>query len=404
MSDETETTDEPAAEKNRSSLRTLLIALVPFVLLGGLVGVIVSTGGGLAHLSGPPVQKLHFKRVNLPEPGTIEVRVVNDGPEPVKIAQVMVDEAYWQFEASPSSVLEPRQSAVITIPYHWVETEAHEITLLTDIGATFSEEIPVATEDPERNLELFGRFGLVGFYVGILPIALGLLWFPFLSRLSRRVMNGVLSLTVGLLVYLAVGTWLDALEFAHEIAEFWQGTSMVVAITALVLGGLLMTGQLGGGRDSQSPLRIAYLIALGIGLHNFGEGLAIGAAYAGGEAALGAYLILGFTLHNVTEGIGIAAPVADRRPALKHFVLFVLVAGAPAVVGTWIGGFAFDPVLGTVFLAAGVGAILQVVWEVGRLVKQNSEAIGESMISAGNLVGFALGLGLMFTTGYFVAL
>lgn len=390
--------------KSSTSFERIALAFIPFLLVGGLVAGIALSGGGLSHLGAPPAQKLHIDRVKLPNPGTIRVRAVNEGPDPVTVAQVMVDEAYWQFTASPSNTLAPRESAVFEIPYHWVEGEAHEITLLTSLGVTFHAEVPVAVETQGPSLELFGRFGLVGVYVGILPIALGLLWFPFLARLSRRAMNFVLSLTVGLLAYLAVGTWIDALEFAEQIPEFWQGSKLVVGISALVLGGLLLTGQIGGDDRSKSPLRLAYLIALGIGLHNFGEGLAIGAAYASGEAALGAFLILGFTIHNVTEGVGIAAPVAEQKPALHHFALFTLVAGAPAIFGTWIGGFAFNPVVGTIFLAAGVGAILQVVWEVGQLVHRNSQKIGDPLVALPNLAGFAVGLGLMFGTGYFVAL
>jgi zinc transporter ZupT len=242
---------------------------------------------------------------------------------------------------------------------------------------------------------------LVGFYVGIVPVTLGMLWYPFLRRLSARAMNFVLSLTVGLLLFLAVGTWLDALEFAEQLPAFWQGVPMVLFVALLALGSLLAVGGLSSGSE-RSALGLAYLIALGIGLHNLGEGLAIGASFALGEAALGAFLVLGFTLHNITEGVGIAAPLVEEAPGLRHFSLLALLAGLPAVFGAWIGGFAFNPVLASAFLGIGLGAILQVVWDVGKLVKRSSERVGQRFLGWSNLGGLALGLAIMYFTAFFV--
>jgi zinc transporter, ZIP family len=241
----------------------------------------------------------------------------------------------------------------------------------------------------------------VGLYVGIVPIFLGVLWYPFLRRLGNRAMNFILALTVGLLVYLAIGTWLDANEFAQELPAFWQGVPLVIFIALLSLGILLAIGGRRKGGDS-TPLSISYRIALGIGLHNLGEGLAIGAAFALGEAALGTFLILGFTLHNITEGVGITAPIVRQNPGLKHFALLVLLAGGPAILGAWVGGFAFNPVLATIFLAIGVGAILQVVWEVGKLVVRESTRMGESAINWVNLGGVVVGIALMYFTAFLV--
>ena len=176
-------------------------------------------------------------------------------------------------------------------------------------------------------------------------------------------------------------------------------------------------------RDSSAGrLRIATLIALGIGLHNLGEGLAVGAAFALGEAALGSFLVIGFTLHNVTEGIGIAAPlvasmrqagrangqetlaapVTRDRPSLKTFIGLALLAGLPAVVGAWVGGFAYSPVLAVLFLGVGAGAIWQVIVEVGRLLIRDAEKNGEPAANWINVAGLALGIALMYFTAYFV--
>jgi zinc transporter ZupT len=377
------------------------LALIPLLLLGALVAYIVATGGGLTELAGPPVEQITIERITLPEPGVIQVEVVNDGPQTVTIPQVLVDEAYWAFTAEPSNIIPRLGRATFTIPYPWVEEETHEVVLISELGVTFAGEIAVAVESPQPSANLFLQFGLVGLYVGIVPVGLGMLWYPFMRRLSRSAMNFILALTVGLLVFLAIGTWLDALEFAAELPAFWQGVPMVALVALIALGVLLAVGAVRRGAEV-TPLGIAYRIALGIGLHNLGEGLAIGASFALGEAALGTFLILGFTLHNITEGVGIAAPIVRQNPGLKHFILLLLLAGGPAILGTWIGGFAFNPVLATVFLAIGVGAILQVIWEVGKLIARDNARAGLSVFNWVNLTGLAVGIALMYFTAFLV--
>jgi len=378
-----------------------ILALIPLLLLGIVLATVLLTGGGLRELSGPPVEQLSIQRVILPQPGQIELEVINDGPEPVRISQVSVDDAYWNFSMEPSHAIPRLGRARITIPYPWVEHEAHQVMLVTEFGATFTREIPVAVETPSPSSVLFLRFGLVGLYVGIVPVALGMMWFPLMRRLSREAMNFILSLTIGLLVFLAVGTWLDAMEFAADIPVFWQGVPMVVFIASLALGVLLAMNNRKSGKE-RSRLQIARLIAAGIGLHNLGEGLAIGAAFALGQAALGSFLVLGFTLHNITEGVGIVAPLVDHKPERKQFFSLAVIAGMPAILGTWIGSFAFNPVLATVFLAIGVGAILQVVWEVGKLVARGSDQTGMGLVNWSNLAGFSIGLAIMYFTAFLV--
>ncbi len=290
-----------------------------------MLSYLVATGGGLGELAGPPVEKVTIQRVTLPQPGVIRVEVINDGPQEVTIPQILVDDAYFMFSAEPSSTIPRLGRAVFTINYPWVAEETHVVGLITSLGTIFDHEIAAAVETPQPSAALFWQFGLVGLYVGIIPIFLGVLWYPFMRRLSPQAMNFILALTVGLLVYLALGTWLDANEFALELPAFVQGVPLVVFIAAITLGVLIAVGNI--GKRNSSPLALSYRIAMGIGLHNLGEGLAIGAAFAAGQAALGTFLILGFTLHNITEGVGIAAPIVRQNPGLKHFALLVLVAG-----------------------------------------------------------------------------
>jgi zinc transporter ZupT len=379
------------------------LALIPLLLLGLVLSFVVVTGGGLSELSGPPVEQLKAGRVTLPEPGMIVAEVVNDGPQEVTIAQVLVDDAYWTYTAEPSNVIPRFGKATFRIPYPWVEEEAHAILFLTNIGTTFEAEVPVAVETPQMDTDLLLRFALVGLYVGIVPVALGMLWYPFMRRLSRCAMNFILALTVGLLIYLAVGTWLDAQEFAAETPAFWQGVPLALFMAVITFGAIVaLSNRRKSKGNEEDGLSLSYRIALGIGLHNLGEGLAIGAAFATGQAALGTLLILGFTLHNITEGVGIAAPIVKRNPGLKHFVLLCLLAGAPAIVGTLIGSYAFDPVMATIFLGIGLGAIVQVIWEVGKLIVRDNAKHAEPAVNWVNVSGVVAGIAIMFVTAFLV--
>lgn len=390
------------------TLRALIWAVIPLVLLAVVLAVIVRTNGGVDRGATPPIETLSVQRILLPAPGQIEIRVVNDGPDPITIAQVLVDDAYWTFSMNPAQPLERLQSATISIPYPWVAAEGHAITLLSSSGVGFPVEIPVAVASPHLDQQSVLRFALIGIYVGVIPVALGLLWYPFLRQIGRRGMNFVLALTAGLLAFLVVDMWQEAQEIAATAVSALEAPVLIPLVALLSMGLLIVIShalrqrQQARGKDS-APLTLAYEIALGIGLHNLGEGLAIGAAFALGEAALGVFLILGFTLHNVTEGIGIAAPLVRERPPLTHFVGLALLAGAPAILGVWIGAFTYSPFWTTIFLAIGIGAILQVIVEVWRLVTRSQERGGEPALNWVTFSGAAAGVALMYLTALLVA-
>ncbi|GBD32099.1 MAG: metal transporter [Gemmatimonadales bacterium] len=381
--------------------RLLGWGLLPLLLLA-LLSVALVRGGLLEFLRRgvPPVEELSFERVRL-VPGQIELEVVNGGPDPVTVAQVMVDEAFWDFQIAPSATLGRLGRATVRIPYPWVEGEPHEVTLLTSTGLTFSHEIAVATETARPDARYFAVFTAIGVYVGVLPVAIGLLWFPFLRRLDRRWLHFALALTAGLLVFLGVDALDEALEAAEALAGAYQGV-LVVAVGAL--GALLVLQALSRSKlsvEGEAGRRaIAYLIALGIGLHNLGEGLAIGAAYSLGEVALGAFLIVGFMLHNTTEGLGIVAPIARDRPRVGTLAALGLLAGAPTIAGAWIGGLAYSPFYATLFLAVGVGAIAQVVAALYRLVARETDGAVWTPYTAG---GVLAGMLVMYGTGLLVA-
>jgi zinc transporter ZupT len=331
------------------------------------------------------------------------VHVQNGGPNPVTLEQVVVNDALWDFRVEPDNGIPRLGSAEVVIPYTWVEGEAYEIVLISETGTTFGAEVPVAVLTPGFSGETFSSYALIGFYVGVVPVTLGLLWYPFLRRLGSAGMNFVLALTVGLLIFLALDTLLEGVEIASELPGAFSGVPMVILVALLTLFALLGVERL-FRREGASRLATSYRIALGIGLHNLGEGLAIGAAFALGEAALGSFLILGFTLHNITEGVGIAAPVLkEKRPHFAHFAALALLGGGPAIVGTWIGGLAYSNLLSAVFLAVGVGAILQVVYEVGRLLLGDSARSKTPALSGTNLGGLTVGIAIMYVTALLVS-
>jgi len=383
--------------------RLLVAGLIPLALLAAFVILFLRFGPlGVFEAAFPPVEKLTIDRVTL-RPGEMIVAVTNGGPQEVTVAQVLVDDAYWAHEIRPDRTIPRLGRATITIPYPWVEGEPHAIKLLTSTGLTIEHEVAVATETPQADARYLLTFTMLGVYVGVVPIFVGLLWFPFLRRIGRRWLNFFLSLTGGLLVFLGVDALTEALELRDRVPGAFQGTGLVtLGVVGTILAMTVLVRRTTGraGEGSGARLLLAYLIALGIGLHNLGEGLAIGAAYAIGEIALGSFLVLGFMLHNTTEGLGIAAPIATERPAFAHFIWLGLLAGAPTILGAWIGGFVYSPTFATLFLAIGAGAIFQVVYELGRLVVRQS---GDELMTTMNFAGFLAGLVIMYVTGLFVA-
>jgi ZIP family zinc transporter len=381
----------------------VLLGLLPLLGLGVLLASMLSNGVGVGRSDAPPVEDLTVGRVTLPTEHEFVVHVQNGGPNPVTLEQLVVNDALWDFRVQPDSRVPRLGSAEVVIPYTWVEGEAYEIVLISETGTTFDAEVPVAVLTPGFSGETFSSYALIGFYVGVVPVTLGLLWYPFLRRLGTAGMNFVLALTVGLLIFLALDTLLEGVEIASELPGAFSGVPMVILVALLTLFALLGVERL-FRREGASRLATSYRIALGIGLHNLGEGLAIGAAFALGEAALGSFLILGFTLHNITEGVGIAAPVLkEKRPRFAHFAALALLGGGPAIVGTWIGGFAYSNLLSAVFLAVGVGAILQVVYEVGRLLLGDSARSKTPALSGTNLGGLTAGIAIMYVTALLVS-
>ena len=138
-------------------------------------------------------------------------------------------------------------------------------------------------------------------------------------------------------------------------------------------------------------------------MHNLGEGLAIGSAYAVGEIALGSLLVIGFMIHNVTEGVAIVAPltrfVRQVNNFYFHLIIMGLLAGAPTIIGAVIGGFAYSPALAVLFLSIGAGAIFDVSYDIIRYMAKGNWT---SLFTVTNVLGFLSGLLVMYGTGFLV--
>jgi zinc transporter, ZIP family len=386
----------------------VLLAVVPLVLLGALLAAIVwsKPADSVRGANVPPVERLTFQRVTL-EPGAIVATVLNDGPDDITIAQVQVDEAYWTFTTDKGQSLGHLGRTTLTIPYPWVEGDAHIVKVLTSTGTPFEHEIPVAVATPRATSKFLGVFTLIGLYVGVLPVAIGLLWFPLLSRLSSRGMDFLLALTIGLLLFLLVDGAEEGFEASAALpGSFQGGVLFVLAAGAAYLVLEWVGGVLKARRPSTNQGAgwvLALLIAVGIGLHNFGEGLAIGSAFALGEATLGTLLILGFALHNTTEGLAIVAPLAREKQRVRMMDLMKLgiIGGAPTIAGAWLGGLVYSPIWSVLFLALGVGAIAQVTRQIARQVGKES-APGRAFTSTPVLAGLLAGFAVMYVTGMLV--
>jgi ZIP family zinc transporter len=389
------------APSGRPGMPLWFKGLAPLVLLAALVALFLRVGPiGVFRQSFPPVEQLTVERIRLPEHGVMEVRVVNGGPEPVTVAQVMVDDANWVHQVNGSRTLQRLETRTITIPYPWVEGEPHTVTLVSSTGLTFTGEVPVATLSPAVDARYLTTFALLGVYAGVIPVFIGLLWLPFVRAVKRHWIDFFLSLTMGLLVFLGVEALVEAAETSALVPGAFQGSALVLLG---LLGTPLILAALGhwrrGQRGERTPLQVAALIALGIGLHNLGEGLAIGTSYATGEIALGTFLVIGFLLHNTTEGLGIITPLSDQRPRLRSLMLLGALAGVPTVIGAWVGGFTYSPLWTTLFFAIGAGAIATVVYELWRLFGRRASG---GLTAPLNVTGFLFGMVIMYATGLLV--
>jgi zinc transporter ZupT len=404
--------DDTGSKTEISAGARVWAGLLPLILLGGLIAAFLRFGAGPIGEPPAPVVGVAFERIEF-TPDRITATIRNTGAEAVTITHVRVNEALTDilggFTFTPQTREEGRfvnrvprfGRATIEIPYMVEFGQPHQVDVILSDGLKFSHTVDIAAPTPEPNWAYFLAFMLLGAYVGVVPVYIGLLWFPFLRLLGERGVQFLLSLTIGLLVFLGYEATLDAFEIAEKLPSVFQGQGLFLLGLAGSLLTLLALGRRKASNRTEEGERrmLATLISIGIGLHNLGEGLAIGAAYVLGNIALGKLLVIGFAIHNTTEGLAIVAPLARTGVKARDLFLLGAIAGAPTILGTWIGGFTFSGPISVLFLGIGAGAIAQVAYAIWRHIEARTPG---ASLAWGNVGGFIAGIFVMLATGLFV--
>jgi zinc transporter, ZIP family len=433
---------ENRTDRNTKSSRKkiITIALIPLLVLGGMIVFLFGPGQSFLN-KGIALPEITIERTEFQE-GKIIAYIRNTGPEEIEIAQADINDRIIPAAIEPSKTLSRLAEAKVIVPFSWTPGVPYEVGVTTSDGTRFSKSIDAAALAPVPNIEQASYFAIIGVYVGVIPVLIGLLWFPFIKRLSTNKYNFFLSLTVGLLVFLGIDALVESNEItAENIAGAFNGQVLIAMITILSFLVLLYTSEkliqraiMKSAINSKSPLlvssssyspdttttqqqqmiksvAIALMISIGIGLHNLGEGLAIGAAVVLGKVALSTFLIIGFALHNTTEGLAIVAPMAKSgKVMIRKLIVMGLIAGIPAIIGTWIGGFLYSPIAAIIFLSMGAGAIFQVVFSIASWMAKNNnnnntavDGGRKTLLSTSMIAGFVVGMAIMYITSLLVS-
>ena len=424
-------------DRNRKSSRKkiITIALIPLFVLGAMIVFLFGPGQSFLN-TGIPLPEITIERTEFQE-GKIVAYIRNTGPEEVEIAQADINDRITPAAIEPSKTLSRLAEAKVIVPFSWNPGVPYEVGVTTSDGTRFSRAVEAAALALTPNVEQASYFAVIGTYVGVIPVLIGLLWFPFIKRLSANKYNFFLSLTAGLLIFLGIDALVESNEIiAENIAGAFNGQVLIAMVTIVSFLALLYASEklvqritMKSATNSNSPLlvssssssaatstqqqmvkpvAIALMISIGIGLHNLGEGLAIGAAVVLGEAALSTFLIVGFTLHNTTEGLAIVAPMAKSgKVMIRKLVAMGLIAGVPAIIGAWIGGFLYSPIAAIIFLSIGAGAIFQVVYSIASwMVNSKTAAVDggrKTLLSTSMIAGIIVGMAIMYVTSLLVS-
>ncbi|NND85841.1 MAG: divalent cation transporter, partial [Nitrosopumilus sp.] len=314
-----------------SKVKLVASGTIPFVFILLMMAYIFGPGADLLDF-GVPLPEITIEKVDFLD-SEIQATVRNTGPISVEIAMADINDRIQPAAIEPDKHLERYETAIVRIPFEWNEAEPYLIGITVDDGTRFEKEIEAAAPALEPTLDLAIFFAIIGTYVGVIPVMIGLLWLPFIRKISKQKYHFFLALTAGLLLFLGIDSIEEALEVSAEsLADSFNGVLLVATVLIFSFLGLYYTGEKLVDRAKSSkltkPVAIALMISIGIGLHNFGEGLAIGAAVGMGSVAFSTFLIIGFALHNTTEGIAIASPMSREKLMIGKLAAMGMIAGA----------------------------------------------------------------------------
>lgn len=410
-----------------------LWVLVPLLLLGACATLVARSGDRLIDALGhnpPSPDQFHVRRVEF-APGAMRIKVANPQRERLAIATVLVDDAVVPFHLEGGGARMGRLGRrTIVVPYHWVKNDPYTVGITSATGILTEHDVPAAVERAGVSTSGLVAGGLLGLLVGIVPVGLGMAWLPALRGARRELLIAFMSLTAGLLTFVGLDAFSEAIDLQSALPAAVGGPGIVIlGIAASFLGmgfmqhrlaqrGGVSTEAIGDAGDGSeaaaqrsmrratadvSPLLLATMVAIGIGMHNLGEGLAIGSSFAVGSLSLGIFLVIGFMIHNISEGLGIAVPASESGAGASwlRLLALTLVAGSPAIAGVWIGRYVTNEIVAVLFFSMAVGAAAHVVVEVVRHMRTLVPR-GSSLVSGWSAGGFVAGIVVMYVTGAMV--
>ncbi len=389
-------------DSNKLKVKVVVSGIIPFIFIIIMIAYIFGPGAELLDF-GVPLAEITIEKIDFVE-SEIQATVRNTGPIPVEIAMADVNDRIQPAAVEPDRFLERYETALVRIPFEWNVAEPYAVGITIDDGVRFEKQIEAAAPALEPTLDLAIFFAIIGTYVGIIPVMIGLLWLPFIKKINKNKYHFFLALTIGLLLFLGIDSIEEAIDVSKEnLADVFNGTLLVATVTVLSFLGLYYAGEKLLKKSESSrltkPVAIALMISTGIGLHNFGEGLAIGAAVGVGSIAFSTFLIVGFALHNTTEGIAIAAPMSRERKVIGKLAMMGMIAGSPAIFGAWVGGFVYSPFSSVIFLSIGAGAIFQVIIIILKMIQAECN---NTLSSASVVSGISVGMAIMYLTGILI--